>query len=319
MPLDRTAEAGVSSGSSCPACNSDNVRTLGELDISPGAVVARAGTQLLSCEQCGLAFRPAHEAPGGLLASYASLNGEHWSRAARPDHQLVATYVRERLSVGAVLDVGCWEGELLASLGPSYHKYGLEPSLVAARVAASRGVELLGSALDNLEGSERLFDAVVMVDVIEHVPDPLGALRSIARLLRPGGFAVVTTGNRDALTWQLMPLDYWYYSSDHITFLSLRWFTWAAEALDMPISTTVRFSHTGGSLLQRGRDLSAAAAFRCLCPPRPSLAGRRSGWRGRVVGGRRPWTVHWQDHLLVTLERGGIDTLDRDAHQSSHR
>ena len=30
---------------------------------------------------------------------------------------------------------------------------------------------------------------------------------------------------------------------------------------------------------------------------------------GVAGAGRRPWTVHWQDHLLVTLERGGIAVL----------
>ena len=159
---------------------------------------------------------------------------------------------------------------------------------------------------------------MTMIDVIEHVPDPVGALRCAARLLRPEGFVVVTTGNRDALTWKLMPLDYWYYSSDHVTFLSLRWLTWAAARRDMTIATSMRFSHTGGSLWQRARDLAAAAVFRCLCPPQASLAARRSGWRAKVIGGRRPWTVHWKDHLLVVLERGVIDTLGQNADQGSH-
>jgi len=295
------------------------VRAIGELDIFPGTVAAGAGTWLLSCEECGLAFRTADENPESLLASYAVLDGKDWSDGPRPDHRLVAAIVEERLPGGAVLDVGCWEGELLASLGTSYQKFGLEPSLAAARVAGSRGVTLLGSTLDSLADATPRFDAVLMVDVIEHIADPLSALHRTAQLLRPGGFAVVTTGNRNALTWRLMPLDYWYYYSDHITFLSLRWFTWAAEQLDMMLSTTVPFSHTDASPFQRVRDLSAAAAFRFLCPPHPSLARRRCGWRGRVLGGRRPWTVHSRDHLLVVLERGVTDTLDRNTEHSPLR
>ena len=36
------------------------------------------------------------------------------------------------------------------------------------------------------------FDAVMCTEVLEHVPDPVAALKEISRVLRPGGFMVVT-------------------------------------------------------------------------------------------------------------------------------
>lgn len=36
------------------------------------------------------------------------------------------------------------------------------------------------------------FDAVMCIEVLEHVPDPIRALRELARLLRPGGTLIVT-------------------------------------------------------------------------------------------------------------------------------
>lgn len=36
------------------------------------------------------------------------------------------------------------------------------------------------------------FDAVMCIEVFEHIPDPLSAIREFARLLRPGGYLVIT-------------------------------------------------------------------------------------------------------------------------------
>ena len=43
------------------------------------------------------------------------------------------------------------------------------------------------------------FDLVTAIEVIEHVESPIGFLRNIARLLAPGGVAVLTTPNVDSL------------------------------------------------------------------------------------------------------------------------
>jgi SAM-dependent methyltransferase len=288
--------------SCCPTCGSTAVRAVGELPEPTGAVLAVADTLLWACRSCGLSYRVASLRGDGLPDAYALLDQDHWRAGARPDHDLVRSVLVRRLERGAVLDIGCWTGDLLASLGPCYQRFGVEPAIAAARVATSRGIGVLGPTVDSLASVGAGFDAVVMVDVIEHIADPLRAIRSAVELLRPGGFLLVTTGNRCALTWRLMALDYWYYSSDHITFLSPQWCNWAAARLGLPNPTIRRFSHRDTSLRLRGRDLCAAVAFRLFCPPRPSVARRRTGWRARLLAGRRPGTVHWMDHMLVIFE-----------------
>lgn len=109
--------------------------------------------------------------------------------------------VVDRVPVGArrILDLGCAAGRLGASI-----KYrqpaavtGVELDPEAARVAAEvLDTVLAGSIseglLDRLEGG---FDAIVAADILEHLPDPWSTVRSLGRLLRPGGTLVVSVPN----------------------------------------------------------------------------------------------------------------------------
>jgi 2-polyprenyl-3-methyl-5-hydroxy-6-metoxy-1,4-benzoquinol methylase len=38
-------------------------------------------------------------------------------------------------------------------------------------------------------------DIVILSEVVEHFSDPLPAIREIVRVLKPGGYAIVTTPN----------------------------------------------------------------------------------------------------------------------------
>lgn len=48
------------------------------------------------------------------------------------------------------------------------------------------------SSIDDIPEPDGSFDAVMCVEVLEHVPDPVRALRELARLLRPGGPLILT-------------------------------------------------------------------------------------------------------------------------------
>jgi SAM-dependent methyltransferase len=54
----------------------------------------------------------------------------------------------------------------------------------------------------------RHFDLVTLWDVIEHVADPLGVLREVARVLAPGGKVVLTTGDIGSAYAQARGVDW---------------------------------------------------------------------------------------------------------------
>ncbi len=106
----------------------------------------------------------------------------------------------------AVLDLGCAGGfmaEALAARGA--HVTGIDPAegaIAAARAhARAQGLRIgydvgVGEALPYDSAS---FDAVVCVDVLEHVADLTRVLGEVARTLRPGGIFLFDTINRNSL------------------------------------------------------------------------------------------------------------------------
>lgn len=100
-----------------------------------------------------------------------------------------------RLPPARVLEVGCAHGGYVALLNwAGYSAVGTEMSAeVAAFAEATFGVRVLSGPVEGLPLDPGSFDVVVLNDVIEHLPDPLGTLRACSRLLSPGGFFVIQT------------------------------------------------------------------------------------------------------------------------------
>ena len=109
----------------------------------------------------------------------------------------------KRLEGHTVLDIGCGGGlitEPLARLGAQVT--GVDPAVENIE-AARRHAEMQDLAIayragrvEDLIAERATFDAVLCLEVIEHVPDVRAFLSQCAALVRPGGLMVLSTINR---------------------------------------------------------------------------------------------------------------------------
>ena len=103
--------------------------------------------------------------------------------------------LRYRLPPADVLELGSGHGGFVAMMAEAgYHAQGLElsPWLVAWSQDLFR-ISVLQGPLERQHLSPHSLDVVVLMDVLEHLPDPEGTIRQAASLLRPQGFFLIQT------------------------------------------------------------------------------------------------------------------------------
>jgi SAM-dependent methyltransferase len=107
---------------------------------------------------------------------------------------------------GQLLEIGSFCGIFLDRIrAEGWDVTGLEPDAAVADYSRRRyNLNIVGGILPNPAFADKSFDAVMMLHVIEHMPDPSENLREIHRILKPGGFLVVETPRFDSMMFKLL-------------------------------------------------------------------------------------------------------------------
>jgi ubiquinone/menaquinone biosynthesis C-methylase UbiE len=123
-----------------------------------------------------------------------------------------AAYLLDRLTPGLdLLDVGCGPGtitlDLAARVAPG-RVVGIDRAdeviAQAEALRAERGVETVGFATGDvyeLDFDDASFDVVHAHQVLQHLREPIAALRELRRVLRPGGTLAVRDSDYAAFVW----------------------------------------------------------------------------------------------------------------------
>jgi SAM-dependent methyltransferase len=167
--------------------------------------------ELRECTHCRLAVtEPRLE--GEALARYYPSDYDAWQRRhdrlralrsslARVRAGLPPFGVFKRRGEGTLLDVGCGRGDLASNfIRAGWHGCGIDISPSAVAAAREVGVNAHVGTMESAPWADGTFDLIIMNHSLEHIADPLGALRRARSLLKEDGALIVAVPNWDS--WQ---------------------------------------------------------------------------------------------------------------------
>ena len=173
---------------------------------------------IYQCAACG--FRQCSDF-SDVLSFYQAMDdpGYEASRAPRAlQAERLLQSVRRHRPGGRLLDIGAGSGilvEVATRLG--YRAEGIEPSEWMVRSAAAHGLKIQAGILPHEEITGP-YDVVTLVDVIEHVSDPVELLVQAGTVLASDGIGLVITPDVTSVAARVMGKHWWHYRMAHICY-----------------------------------------------------------------------------------------------------
>jgi SAM-dependent methyltransferase len=194
----------------CLICNGIEARII-ERDLRDFEYNIPGAYQLRECRHCSQLYLSPRPIEEDIVECYpADYHGYQTKSVSRLYDLLTSFQMRHRFRrykrlVGdsaTILDVGCGNGSVMKALKrtlPSWEVFGVEFQPEVARLAQEQGLRIFSGTLEECTFPEASFDILIMNHLIEHLPDPLRALKRARDLLKRGGYIIGEVPNFDSL------------------------------------------------------------------------------------------------------------------------
>lgn len=196
----------MTAASTCPMC-----RGQGRL------FVVAFGDQLHRCRECALVYRFPHPDQAEMVRlhqteayarhPYFAAGAEQAAGDGFSLHHWFLSLLQKHLSARSrVLDVGAGTGDFVEAGASVFSMDAVEPSpYLAEQVRRRSRGQVFEGAFEDFKPAEP-YDAVLLMDMIEHAADPRALLRQAATVLKPGGVLFICTVDSRAFLYGLGPL-----------------------------------------------------------------------------------------------------------------
>lgn len=185
-----------------------------------------APLRIVKCRFCGLVYANPRPAPSRLASIYKCMKDDLYveeEEGRRLSSAPTLRVLKRMHKPGKLLEVGCATGFFLDEARKAgWEVFGLELSAWAAGYARDKlGLSnILECALEDAKYPENYFDAVIMKDVIEHLPDPKNMLSRLRKVLKSDGVICVNTPDIDSFVSRMLKARWWGVKQQHLTYFT---------------------------------------------------------------------------------------------------
>ncbi len=154
------------------------------------------------------------------IANYDGL----WRRRLTPFYLPRLGRIEGLQKPASLLDIGCAAGYFMkAAQDHGWRVAGIELSAAMRHRAAELTGQRVFESIDQAVASGERFECVTMFEVIEHLSDPLGTMREVAKLLVPNGLLALSTPNCECPGAEAgLPINVWFDPPEHISYFSIK-------------------------------------------------------------------------------------------------
>jgi len=190
------------------------------------ATSARETGMIARCNDCAVVYKAPFPKPKELKKGYEeSIDKQYLSllserrESFREVLRLVESYAKRR---GRLLDIGCGEGTLLdIARERNWEVTGVEPNKhFVAWAKKNYNLSILQGDAFNKKLKKGYYDAITLLDVIEHVHNPQEYLNRCYELLAPGGIIFISTPDFGSLPSKVMRRKWFYILSIHVFYFT---------------------------------------------------------------------------------------------------
>ena len=186
-----------------------------------------APADIVRCESCGHMQVAQFPTEAQLDEAYAEVTEAAYldqESGQRATAARALERIERHVHRGRLCDLGCWVGFLVSEAERrGWEAWGVEPSEFASEFARDRlGLRVQEATLASADLPEGAFDAVVLDDVIEHLPNPGEALERVRALLSGDGVLHMTLPDAGSRVARVLGARWWSVIPTHVQYFTRR-------------------------------------------------------------------------------------------------
>ena len=223
----------------CPVCGGNDAKQLFSIThrlsnvlelLNIKAKESETVTHIVKCNNCPHYYMTPVIKEALMSHYYSIITSEFYhnnpSAPGNYNHKEYKAYsktIESKIRTGKILEIGCGNGYLLQTLKEKgFDCYGIEPSPLAYNYARNiLNLNVENKFLHQSSFYNESFDVIIMIDVAEHISDMHTFMKEITKVLKPGGYIFIGTGNIDSFNAKLAGADWGYFRSwEHVSFFN---------------------------------------------------------------------------------------------------